>query len=139
MSPVLNWGSILMEQVSKVEAGSENGSSGERGYNRVWTKRMEYSYALQEMVQTILRMRASGEDTGEAVEALGDAVIPIADKQFREEWDERPVAGWYDEEAEEWILVPTQQDARRAFRIIMELLGRRQILGKTSTTSWARM
>lgn len=127
-----------MEQVSKAGEGSENGSSGERGYSRVWTKRMEYSYALQEMVQTILRMRAQGQDCGEATEALGDAVIPIADNQFRKEWEGRPVAGWYDEDAEEWILVPTQQDARRAFRIIMELLGRRQILGKTSTVSWAR-
>lgn len=98
------------------------------------TKRIDYAYVIQRAVDRVIYLRSTKQDYGEAVEALADACIPLHDKTFTKEWEERPVAGRL--VMGHWVLSPTPSDNANSFRIVMRLLGRAKILLETRTTSW---
>lgn len=122
---------------AREEGGMSNGSS-ERGFTKVRARTLQYSEILQELVEFIVMQRAVGNDVSEAVEALSDLCLPLADKVFVKEWEERPVGAFYDEEDARWIPSPVAADVREAFRILMALMGRRGVLVRTNSVSWAR-
>ena len=116
---------------------NENDPAGEHEsetFSKRVTKRIDYAYTLQRQVDRVLYLRATKQDFGEAVEALADACIPLHDSTFVKEWEDRPVAGR--KVGEQWVLSPTPADNANAFRIVMRLLGRKNILLESRTTSW---
>lgn len=100
-------------------------------------RRLDYASMLQRQVDRILFLRTTGQDWSEALEALADAMLPLADKQFTQEWEDRRVAGVRRPDGS-WRLCPTKADQRTAFRLLMGLLGRREVLVEERRTSWAR-